>query len=319
MDRQELRRLLQGIIVATVTPFDDEYKLDLGRKAENVEWWVENGLVEGKAVIKVVSVMGEMPSLAENEWPLVVRTAVRAADGRVPVIACVHGKDTKRSIEDARRAQDLGAVGLQIAPFLENNPTQDDMLRYFGDVSDAIDIGMMIYHTPWMPHGRIEIDTFKKMADFEHVVAIKWSVPQDVPYEAMEELVGDFNILDNSNQPGRCFKHGGHGVLDHQATAYPAHELEILDLLRSGRHDDAQAMWDSSVKPIKEFQGRRLARSGGAARTKKAIMAIMGHPVGSMRPPSLPLDDEQTAELRSVLVGLGWPVPETEQAEPVPA
>ena len=34
---------------------------------------------------------------------------VRAADGRVPVIGCIHAKDTKRSIADALKAQELGA------------------------------------------------------------------------------------------------------------------------------------------------------------------------------------------------------------------
>ncbi len=39
-------------------------------------------------------------------------------------------------------------------------------------------------------------------------------------------------------------------------------------------------------------------------------MAIMGHPVGSMRPPSQPVNDEQMDKLRDVLIGAGWPVPE---------
>ena len=60
MDREELRRIMRGIIVATVTPFDEDYELDLGRMAENTQWWVDNGLVEGRAVIKVASVMGEL-------------------------------------------------------------------------------------------------------------------------------------------------------------------------------------------------------------------------------------------------------------------
>ena len=319
MNRQQLRGILKGIIVATVTPFDDDYELDLGRMAEMTEWWIENGLVEDKAVIKVVSVMGELTSLADDEWPLVVRTVVQAARGRVPVISAIHAKDTKRSISDALKAQDLGAVGLQVSPPLENNPTQDDMLRYFEAISNAIDIGIMVYHTHWERFGRIELDTFKRMADFEQVVAIKWSVPQDVPYEAMEDLVPHFNIFDNSHQPGRCYRHGGHGFLDHSATGYPQHELKILDMLENGNYDEGQALWDSVAKPTLEFRAKILARSGGAARLKKAVMAAMGHPVGSMRPPSLPVSEEEMAELRTILSGLGWPVQETAQAAAVPA
>ena len=309
MDRQQLRETIRGLIVVTVTPFDDDYELDLGAMADATEFFVESGLVKGRAVLKVASVMGELASMSEAEWPQVVKTTVDAARGRVPVISCVHSKDTRRTIEDAKQAQDLGAVGLQIVPPFENVPTQSDILRYYEAISDAIEIGVMIYHAHWMPHGRIEMDTFKKMANFEHIMAIKWNSPPDVPYESMRELVGDFNIFDNSNQPGRCYANGGQGFLDHLAPANPQHELEILDLFEAGKYDEGQAMWDAVSNPTIEFKNTVLASGGGVARLKKAAMAVMGHPVGSMRPPSPPLTVEEMGKLSDLLVDLGWPVP----------
>ena len=319
MDRTELRRLLRGIIAATPTPFDEDFEVDYGLMAELTKWWVESGIVGGKAVLKVASVMGEIPQLADDEWPALIRTVVQAADGRVPVVSGIHGKDTKRTIDDALRAQDLGAVGLQIGPPVFNDPTQDDLLRYYEAVSNAIDIGIMVYHTHWMPYGRMETDTFVRMKDFEHVVAIKWSCPADIPYEDMRLLTDAFNILDNSNQPGRCYANGGHGFLDEQVVAYPPHDLRVLDLLESGRHEEGQALWDSVAKPLGAFHARIAKRSGGQARLKKGVMALMGHPVGPMRPPSEPLNDEEEAELRGLLVGFGWPVPETAGRVEVPA
>ena len=318
MRRDELKGLLRGIIVATTTPFDDNFEVDLGRMYELTQWWVESGLVKGKAVIKVASVMGEMPQLADDEWPPLVRTVVQAAGGRVPVMSCVHDKDTKRTIEDALKAQDLGAVGLQIAPPVSNHPNQDDILRYFEAVSDAIDIGIMVYHTPWVPNGSIDLDTFRKMADFEHVVAIKWCTPTGYAYEEMEGLADTFNMCDNSNRPGPCYKLGGTGFLDHLASAYPPHELKVLELLENRRYDEAQALWDSVCKPTVEFARKVSQRSGGDARTKKGTMSVMGHPVGATRPPSLPLSDEELDELRQILADAGLPVPEKAQAT-VPA
>jgi 4-hydroxy-tetrahydrodipicolinate synthase len=234
-------------------------------------------------------------------------------------MGAIHGKDTKRSIDDARRAQDLGAVGLQVSAPIYNDPTQDDILRYFDALSSAIEIGIMVYNTPWMPHGGIETSTFHRMADFEHVVAIKWCNFPGYDYEDLTGLTGVFNILDNSNQPGRCYKLGGHGFLDEQATAYPPHELKVLELLESGRHDEGQALWDSVSGPIGKFYARLAGKSGGAARVKKGVLSLMGHPVGSMRPPSEPLSREEMAELRRLLVGLGWPVPEVSRAVSVTA
>ena len=310
MKRDELKQLIRGVIVAAPTPFDDDFEIDYGRVSGLTEWWVESGLVQGKAALKVCSVMGEVPQMREDEWPGVIKAAVDAAKGRLPVMGGIHTKDTRRTIEDAKRAQDLGAIGLQISPPVFNDPTQDDMLRYFGAVSDAIDIGVMIYNTPWMPRGGIMPETFHKMADFEHVVAIKWNTGGQFPYEEMQSLAPIFNICDNSGQPARCFRLGGKGFLDEQATAYPPHELRLLELLESGSYDEAEALWKSVSGPIRDFFTKVFDRSGGQARVKKGVMAVMGHPVGSMRPPSEPLSDEEMAELRELLVSFGWPVPE---------
>jgi 4-hydroxy-tetrahydrodipicolinate synthase len=317
MRREELKKLLRGVIVATPTPFDEDFEVDYGRMAEMTEWWVENGLVEGKAVIKCVSLMGEGPQLADEEWPHVVRTVVRAAEGRVPVMGCIHAKDTKRSIADALRAQELGATGLQVSAPLFNDPNQDDILRYFEALSDAIEIGIMVYHTPGHHHSEIMPDTFRRMADFEHVMAIKWCQPLSYEYEEMEALAPHFNILENGSNLRQCFRLGGQGFLDEQATAYPKHDLTIRGLMEEGKFDEGHALWDSVNRPLRALYQKMVIRSGGQARLKKAVMTAMGMSMGPMRPPSLPHSAEELDELREILRGFGWPVPEKTQAAAV--
>ena len=90
MRRDELKKLIRGVIVATPTPFDNEFALDYSRMGEMTEWWVGNGLVEGRAVIKCMSLMGEGPQLSEQEWPQLVKTVVLAANGKVPVLSLIH-------------------------------------------------------------------------------------------------------------------------------------------------------------------------------------------------------------------------------------
>ena len=80
-----------------------------------------------------------------------------------------------------------------------NDPNQDDMLRFYSDVSDAIDIGVMVYNTPWQRHGGIDAATLHKMADFEHIVAIKWATHEGCPVEEMERLAPKFNLIENGS------------------------------------------------------------------------------------------------------------------------
>jgi 4-hydroxy-tetrahydrodipicolinate synthase len=292
------------------TPFDDDFQVDFGKMATLTKFLVESGLVTGTAVLKVAAAMGEGPQLRDNEWAPLLRTVVQAAQDKA-VIACgIQYKDTVRAIEDARRAQDLGAVALQIAPPIFNDPTQDDILRYFEAISEAIDIGIIIYNSPWWPNGNILPETFLKMKDFEHVVAIKWSVPQGQDYNDMRDLVPIFNILDNSDQPVRCHKLGGQGYISDTADAYPPFDLKVWELMESHRYDEAQAFYDAVVKRLRgEFERKLYPISGGQARLKKGLLAAMGHPVGVSRPPSLPLSEEEMAALRELLLSFGWPVP----------
>ena len=314
MHRNELRQRFQGVVGVTVTPYDDEFEVDYGRMADITQWWVENGLVRGKAILKVGSVMGEGPQMRDDEWPALVRTTVQAAAGKVDVIGGTHCKDTKRTIEDCKRAQDLGAIGLQVAPPMFNDPNQDDILRFYEAVSDAIDVGIMVYQNHWFPYSGVEAETLHKMVDFEHVVAIKWNSFEGCPDEAMKDLAPHFNLIENGNDRIGFHKLGGRGFLDKTAVAYPPHELKMWNLLEAGNYEEAQALWEAVDVPLQALGAKLRVRSGGQARFKKAVMNAMGHRVGDQRPPSLPPTEREMDELRELLRSFGWPVPQTAAA-----
>jgi 4-hydroxy-tetrahydrodipicolinate synthase len=211
----------------------------------------------------------------------------------------------------------MGAVGLQVCPPIFNIPSQDDLLDYFGELSDAIDIGIMVYHTHWMSGGRIEVDTIMKMADIEQVAAIKWSAPDGVDYSEMSKFSSIFSVIDNGAGPAICHKLGGRGYINLTAEAYPAHDLKVWDLLEAGQYDEAQALHDSVNEPLRVLDEKFAGRSGGQARLKKGIMALMGQSVGASRPPSKPMNECELGEVRDVLLGFGWPVEATASAAAV--
>lgn len=308
MNQAELRELIVGPAAAVATPFDDDYEVDHGLMYELSQWWAESGIVKGRGIIKIAAAAGEGPMLRDEEWPALLRTAVQATGGKSTIMCGLHYKDTVRTIEDAKKAQDMGAVALQVCPPIFNDPSQKDILDYYGDLSDAIDIGIMVYHTHWMKGGRIETDTFNRMRDFEHVVAIKWSPHGDGQvYEEMGQFVDRFNVIDNTVNPVRCHKLGGHGFVQTTVEANPAHDLKVYDLMLEGKYDEAEQLYRSVQGPLREFGSKVNVRSGGQGRPMKGIMAILGKPVGSSRPPSKPLNDAEMAELRTIVEGFGWP------------
>jgi 4-hydroxy-tetrahydrodipicolinate synthase len=255
--------------------------------------------------------MGEGPMLKDEEWPYLLRTTVQAAGDKAAVVCGLHYKDTKRTIEDAKRAQDMGAIGLQVCPPIFNIPTQSDLLHYFSDLSDAIDIGIMVYCTHWMPGGRVEVDSILKMADFAQVAAIKWSTPDDIAYEEMAKFSDTFNVIDNGGGPAECHKLGGRGYINLTLESYPPHDLKIWDLLENKQYDEAAALFNSVDEPLREFSDTVGARTGGQGVVKKGIMALMGQSAGGSRPPSEPMTEAELEGLREVLLSFGWPVKAT--------
>ncbi|MBM3935122.1 MAG: dihydrodipicolinate synthase family protein [SAR202 cluster bacterium] len=314
MNREDMRKLVVGAVATVPTPFNPNknFAVDYGVMADMTRWWLENGLVKGKGVIKVAAFLGEGPQLREKEWEKLIDTVVKTAKGQAAIMAGIFHKDTVRTIEDAKRAQDLGVMGLQLTTPMFNDPTQDDLLRFYDDVNRAINIGMLLYNVKWgrgtNTYGVASVATMKKMVDMENFIAVKWSKQEGGKYEDIFEIADKVNIIDNAGTPGLCYKLGGKGFVSMIADVYPPAGVKIVELLNAGKFEEAQQYHDTINAPFRDFYTKVNQRSGGQARMSKAMAEIMGHPVGPMRPPSLPLLDSEKREMREILVKLGWPV-----------
>ena len=299
MNREQLKELIQGTPAPIPTPFDDNFHLDLAKLSDMTKWWVEQGLGTKTAAFKVASAMGQGPDLSDDEWPHLLRIVVNAAGSDATVICALKAKNTLHTIDDARRAQDLGAVGLQIdLPFF-HHPDQDSHVRHFTDISDAIDIGIMIYNTHWFCLDPVKeylnAETMLRLKDAERVVAIKWSVPAGEDYDQMRRFSDEFNVIDNTGDGIRCHRNGGRGYISSMISAYAAYDIGFWRLLEAERYEEAQAQSDRV--------SAAFASGGGSA---KPMLAAIGRPVGPSRPPSLSPDEAQIAAARKAMLELGW-------------
>ena len=313
MNREELKTMIGGCIATLPTPMDDDFNLDLARTTEVTQWWVERGLGTGTSPLKTSAAMGEGPDLGDDEWPHLLRTVVRAANPIPRSFALSSRRTPCTRLVDAKRAQDLGAIGLQIdLPFMHHS-NQDDLVRFYSDISDTIEIGIMIYNTHWFTSDpaveAMRAETMLRLKDAEHVVALKWSAPEgtDIDYDDMTQFADTFNVIDNSGQPVRCHKNGGRGYISPWVAAYPKHDLQVWDLLEAGKYDEAQAEKDRVGAAIGPWGANTGAKSGGY-RQVKGIMAGMGNSVGPPRPPTLPCSEDEIAEAKDVVAELGWSV-----------
>jgi 4-hydroxy-tetrahydrodipicolinate synthase len=305
MNRDRLKEIMQGVSVAVPTPFDNQYRLDLDTAVDLTHWWIEMGLGTNKSMIKLCSAWGQGPDLSDNEWPTLLDTVVKAAGSSANIMCGLKSRDTLNTIEDARKAQDLGANSLQIELPYNHSPNQDQYVKHFTMISDAIEIGIMIYNTYWFGCQPIEPETMLRLQDAEHVAAVKWNYPDIDGYDRMTEFSHIFNVIDNSGQTVRCHKNGGRGTVSAFAPAYAADELKIWELVESKRYEEAQIIRDRiavAFAPVTSM----LGSSGGGYRLAKGMMDIVGHSSGPPRLPTEPLNDQEINQLRIAMKEIGW-------------
>ena len=110
---------IEGCLTAIVTPMRDG-AIDFEALAKLVEWQIEQG-VDG---IVAVGTTGESATLDVDEHVAVIAAAVKAAKGRVPVVAGAGGNATSEALALTRAAEAAGADALlHVTPYY-NRPSQ---------------------------------------------------------------------------------------------------------------------------------------------------------------------------------------------------
>src|SRR5688572_745955 len=183
--------MFRGAFTALVTPFRDGRVDDaaLVRLVEDQIAGGINGLVP-------CGTTGESPCLSYAEHIHVIEVVMRAAKGRVPVLAGSGSNCTREAIELSRACKELGVAGtLQITPYY-NKPTQEGLAAHFTEIADAVGLPIVLYNVP----GRTGVDllpeTLAKLAKHSLVVGVKEATADMIRASRVRELCGpDFALL----------------------------------------------------------------------------------------------------------------------------
>ena len=160
--------MFQGSMPALVTPFSDG-KLDLDALKSLVEWQIESG----SSALVPVGTTGESPTLTHEEHETVIEEVVKAAAGRVPVIAGAGSNNTAEGIRFIQHAAKVGAdAALVVTPYY-NKPTQEGMYQHFKAMHDAADIPIIIYNIPGRSVVDMTPDTMGRLARLPRIIGVK--------------------------------------------------------------------------------------------------------------------------------------------------
>lgn len=161
--------MIQGSIVAIVSPMHPDGSLDLDRFRALIEWHI----AEGTQAIVAVGTSGESPTVNVSEHCELIRVAVEQAAKRIPIIAGTGGNSTLEAIELTRFAKEAGAdAGLSVVPYY-NRPTQEGLYRHFKAIAEAVDLPLILYNVPGRTVADASNETVLRLASVPGIVGIK--------------------------------------------------------------------------------------------------------------------------------------------------
>lgn len=133
-----------GVFPILATPFRDDESFDEASMRRTIGFMAGLG-VDG---VTVLGVLGEANRTSDREREAIVRCAVEAAGGRVPVIVGVSHPGTRATIELAAMAAELGAQAVMVAPSAEAVPSDARVAEYYGRVCEAATVDVVLQDHP---------------------------------------------------------------------------------------------------------------------------------------------------------------------------
>lgn len=240
--------MFKGSMTALVTPFRNG-ELDLETLKRLVEWQIG----EGTTALVPVGTTGESPTLTHEEHETVIEEVVKAAAGRVPVIAGAGSNNTVEAIRFMRHAHRVGAdAALVVTPYY-NKPTQRGLIAHFTALHDCCALPIIIYNIP----GRSVIDmtpaTMGELAKLPRIIGVKDATGDITRVSKQRATCGpDFIQLSGEDASALGFNaHGGVGCISVTANVAPRLCAEFQNATLAG--DYAKALeYQDRLMPLHE-------------------------------------------------------------------
>ncbi len=161
--------MIQGSIVAIVTPMHADGSLDMPGLRQLIDWHI----AEGTDGIVIVGTTGESPTVTVDEHCELIKVAVEHTAKRIPVIAGTGGNSTAEAIELTRFAKKVGAdASLQVVPYY-NRPTQEGMYQHFRKIAEAVGLPVILYNVPGRTVADMANDTIVRLAQVPGIIGVK--------------------------------------------------------------------------------------------------------------------------------------------------
>jgi 4-hydroxy-tetrahydrodipicolinate synthase len=223
--------VFKGSLVALVTPFDENNRVDYASLKGLIEFHVNagtNGFV-------IAGTTGEAATLTKSEHAELISRAVEIVAGRLPVIAGTGSNSTQQTID---LSLEVGKSGIDayllVVPYY-NKPVQEGMYRHFSAVADTVDKPIVLYNVPGRTGSDMQAATVARLAEHDNIVGIKEATGDIERLKAIQALVDEeFRFFSGDDFTALKFlEAGGHGIVTVSGNVVPAAISRLCQLRRN--------------------------------------------------------------------------------------
>lgn len=232
--------MIQGSIVALVTPMEESGAVDKDSLKKLVEYHIE----QGTDAIVAVGTTGESATLDEDEHCGVIKLVVDYVGGRIPVIAGTGANSTTEAISLTRRAKEVGADACLIVTPYYNKPTQEGLYLHHKAVAEAVDIPQILYNVPGRTACDMLPETVGRLSHVRNIVGVKEATGDLSRVKKIRDLTGgDFAIYTGDDATSREFcLLGGNGTITVTGNVAPKLVHEMIMAAIKGDRETASAI-----------------------------------------------------------------------------
>lgn len=282
-----------GIYSAVTTKMKSDSSLDVPALEKHFRWQIESG-VDG---LVVLGSLGENGTLTPPEKQEIIRTAVSASGGSVPVLSGVAETSTLSACRFVEEAAKNGANGFMVLPGMQYVSDRRETLQHLRSVASATELPIMLYNNPVAYRVDVTPEMFAELADEPKFVALKESSDDIRRITDIKALVGDryriFTGVDDLALESLMI--GAVGWVAGLVCAFPKETVVLYKLIKAGRISEALELYrwftpllhlDVSIKFVQNI---------------KLAEAIVGCGTEFVRPPRLPLSGEERLKVETTV------------------
>ncbi len=284
---------LNGIIPAIVTPFDKSGDVNYTELKRLVELLLE----EGADGFYVTGSTGECFLLTDAERTLVTAAVAEAANGRVPVIAHIGKIGAAQAANLAREAQKAGACAVSSVPPFYYNFQTDEIAGYYGAISDAVELPVIIYNIPQFSGVSINADNMGEIIGKSRVEGLKYTDLNLYELERIRRKFPDVRIMFGKDESLLyALPVGVDGAIGSTYNFTLKMFKRLWNAYREGRIREAEELQHQANRIISQ-----MLRVKNIIAAEKYLLGKKGIQCGNCRAPFRPLTEEE----KHILDGIG--------------